>query len=100
VLEPIRQRNVKRQEYVEFFDRAVQQRYPFGERELKRIFEYRKMLGLGDEEYTSLEQPILRRSAQIETEKYVAARPQAVPTAPSRTPPKYPIDAVSLESEK
>jgi hypothetical protein len=54
VLEPIRQRNVKRRKYQEFFARAVQQQYPFGVREEKRIFEYRKILGLGDEEYAVL----------------------------------------------
>jgi Caspase domain len=91
VLEPIRQRNAKRQKYLEFFQRAVQQRYPFGERELKRIAEYRKMLGLGDEEYISLEQSVvrlrtqiqseLRRSTQIESEKSVVVKKQPALTS-------------------
>jgi branched-chain amino acid transport system substrate-binding protein len=58
VLEPIRQRNAKRQKYREFFERAVQHRYPFGEREQKRVAEYQKMLGLGVEDYISLEQSV------------------------------------------
>jgi hypothetical protein len=64
VLEPIRQRNAKRQKYREFFERAVPHCYPFGERELKRIAEYRKMLGLGDEEYGSLEKSVSKPIVQ------------------------------------
>lgn len=59
VLEPIRQRNAKRQKYQAFFQRAVQHRYPFGEREQKRIVEYQRMLGLGAETLEELEAEIL-----------------------------------------
>jgi formylglycine-generating enzyme required for sulfatase activity len=60
VLEPIQQRQEKQQKYREFFGRAVQRCYPFGEREQKRVEEYRRLLSLQDEEYNLLEEPILR----------------------------------------
>jgi len=60
VLEPIQQRQEKQQKYREFFGRAVQRCYPFGEREQKRVEEYRHLLSLQDEEYNLLEEPILR----------------------------------------
>jgi GUN4-like/Caspase domain len=73
VLEPIRQRDAKRQQYLEFFQQ-VAQCYPFGEREQKRIAEYRRILGLGAEELEQLEAKILAGridSIPLESEKGV-----------------------------
>jgi GUN4-like/Caspase domain len=103
VLEPILQRNAKRQKYREFFARAVQHRYPFGEREQKRIAEYRKMLGLGDEEYMALERSvdIPKPTVQVVTEQPIVKpkriEPKPIPPAPQ---PQNTIDAILLESEK
>ncbi len=69
VIEPIRQRNAKRQKYSIFFQRAVQHLYPFGVREQKRIFEYRKILGLGNEEYGKIEQSVLQLRMLIESDE-------------------------------
>jgi hypothetical protein len=50
VLEPIHK-------YREFFERTIQ-KYSYGKREQKRIVEYRKMLGLEDEEYNVIERSV------------------------------------------
>ncbi len=59
VLKPIRQQQEKRQEYRKFFTRAVQQHYPFGQREQKRVDEYRRMLSLQDKDYDTIEKAVL-----------------------------------------
>jgi uncharacterized caspase-like protein len=102
VLEPIRQRNAKRQKYREFFERAVQHQYPFGEREQKRIAEYRKILGLGDEEYTALERlvDIPKPTVQVVTEQPIAVQPQATTPHNQTAKPQTDIDTIPLESEK
>ncbi len=98
VLEPVRQRNAKRQKYQEFFQRAAQHRYPFGKRENKRIAEYRQMLGLGPEDLAQLEEAILAKY-QLSPEPIAESPTETTPLGDSPIKSIF-IDSIALESEK
>lgn len=59
VLEPIRQRQEKEQNYSTIFAKALEQNFPFNEREKLALQRLRKQLGLRDSDYKSLEKNIL-----------------------------------------
>lgn len=59
VLEPIRQRQAKIQDYREAFSRAIQTKNPLGERERNRLNQLQQVLGLLDENVKPVENEII-----------------------------------------
>ena len=75
VLEPILQYRSKLQRYQDFVQNAVQKKYPFGDRENKRLEQYQNMLGLSVED-----------SARILEEAMAQYKRPAIPREPEAKP--------------
>ena len=65
VLEPMHQRQVKIQQYREFFIRALEHKPSLGERERKRLQQYQQALGLVNENIQIVEAEILAQTSPI-----------------------------------
>jgi GUN4-like/Caspase domain len=96
VLEPIQRRNIKRQQYQDFFSRAFQYRHPFNEKDQRRIVEYRRMLGLAIDDYEELEALIL-----AENERQIPGADESISVIGLKIKDVNPlVDLIPLKSEK
>ncbi|MGI0493716.1 caspase, EACC1-associated type [Alkalinema pantanalense CENA528] len=101
VLEPIREYRSKLVKYQSLIEKAVQHKYPFGERENKRLEQYRNLLALAEGDAAQiLECTIARLSPQeLSKPKPPEVQGYSEPATPI-TEPMSAIDAIPLKSEK
>ncbi|MBD2328101.1 GUN4 domain-containing protein [Alkalinema sp. FACHB-956] len=101
VLEPIREYRSKLAKYYAVVKKAVQHRYPFGEREQKRLEQYRSLLALTEEDAAQILECTIERlsSQELPKPKPPEVQEPSEPSTPA-TEPVSAIDTIPLQSEK